>query len=179
MEIEITDIFDDLYCLGKQLDEHNDKFFFDGMKDEVENMVEMAEEIEYEYDTMEQYKLLIQESLEKIATDMVDTCKAMKCQLASYQLPFNPFDQSEYDNSSFFEKIEMLFSLNNYMLALRDSRPILFAKYFPVWFHFNGEINGLLTKLCGSNGETTLWKMCMKLQLRILNFTNGLSNLIA
>lgn len=175
MEVEITNLFDGLNYLDEHLEMYKNRIFYEGMRGEFEKMVQLGDEIEQKYNAMENQRMTTYGNLEKITTEMIETCWLMKTQI-SHDTTEVPFNEIKFNNISFLEKIEILFQLNNYMLALREVNSVVLAKYFPMWYFFNNKINEILTKSCEKNAKSEIWKMCIQLRLSIFNFTESLSN---
>lgn len=178
MEVEITTLEFKLDALGQQLKAHNEKVYYEGMFNELETLVGNVKDIARLYGEYEAHKVQTCDKLERVKVNLLETGKNMMLPIADWGLPAVPFNEEEYSSADFSRKIAVLTEYNNFLIALRETYPVMLARYFPCGIFFKNELGGLVAMYNWVNKCQEIWKNCMTLRIKIFNFQDRLENVI-
>lgn len=178
MEVEITTLEFRLESFSEKLKSHNDKVYYEGMFNELQGLIGNLKDITRLYGEYEAHKVQTCDKLEKVKTNLLETGNNMMLPIAEWGLPLVPFNEAEYNSADFAKKIAILTEYNNFLIALRETYPILLARYFPCGIFFKNELGGLVAMYNWVSKCQEIWKQCMNLRIKMFNFENRCDNLI-
>lgn len=176
MEVEFTDLNYKLDNLETLLKKYENKSFYDGMIDELKKFDLSFKEIQKEYFEYSKHQTRCVDRLDKLKDSLVETGEHMTFPIAEWGISLTPFNNKDYKDCEFYDKAEMLISLNNYLAGLRETYPVLLAKYYPVTMYIKNEIDSIRHVYEWTFKCVEVWKMCNVLRMRVYNFEQSLEN---